>query len=65
MQTHAFISCILYNYFYKYDNKCMLSWIKIIKIIIFMFKRIFLIFHDLIIFYEHLITLIHQEDNHI
>ena len=28
-----------------------------------MFKRIFFIFHKFITFYEHLITLIHQEYN--
>ena len=31
--------------------------------IVFIFERIFLVSHDLIIFYEHLMILIHQEDN--
>ena len=33
------------------------------KIIIFIFKTIFLIFHDLIKFYENFMTLIYQENN--
>ena len=63
MQIHAFISYILYINEYKYDHQYMLSWFKIIKMIIFKLKRIFLIFHDLITFYEHLMTLIQQEEN--
>ena len=34
-----------------------------IKIIISMCKRIFLIFHDLITFYKNFMTLIYQENN--
>ena len=63
MHIHALISCILYFYGYKYDYKCMLLWLKMIKMIIFMFKSIFLIFHFLIKSNEHLMTLIHKKDN--
>ena len=34
-----------------------------IKMIILMLKMIFLIFHNLILFYGHLMTLIHQKYN--
>ena len=47
----------------KYNHKYMLSWFKMIIMIILIFKKIFLIFHKLITFYEHLMTLIHQESN--
>ena len=50
MQMNAYSSCILCINFYNY--KCMLSWFKMIKMIIFLLKRIFLIFHDLIIFLQ-------------
>ena len=53
MQILTFISYNLYIYSYKYDHQRMLSWLKMIKIIIFKFKKIFLIFHDLMSFYEN------------
>ena len=41
----------------------MLSWFKLIKMIRFMFKRIFLIFHNFITFYENFMTFNYQENN--
>ena len=63
MKIYAFIECMLCIYFYNYAHKWMLSWFKIIKMIIFLFKRIFLIFHILMTFYENFIKLIYQENN--
>ena len=59
MQINTIISCI-YNYWYKNDHKHILLWFKMI---ISMFTRILLIFHDLITFYEHFMTLTYHEDN--
>ena len=52
MQINAFISCILCIYLYKCDHKCMLSWFKMIKKVVFMYKIIVFYFHDLIKIYD-------------
>ena len=63
IQIHAFIS-----YIYPFISINMIinlcyDGLEMIQMIIFMFIRIFLIFYDVITFYENLMTLIHQEND--
>ena len=57
------ITYILCIHFYRYDHKCMLTWFKMIKMIIFMFKRKYLIFHILTKISVNLMILIYQEND--
>ena len=59
MQMHAFYGFIFIN---MMINECY-HGLKMTKMIIFMFKRIFLIFHDLITTYEKFMTLIYEEND--
>ena len=53
-ENNAFISLILRIYFYKYDHKDKLSWSTTVEMTISMVKRISLICHNLLTFYENL-----------
>ena len=60
MHFNTFISYILYIYSNEHEHKCMLSRFNMIKRIISMFSRIFLIFHNLMTFDKNFMTLIYQ-----
>ena len=63
MQINVLMLYILCNYAYKNNHKCILSWFKMINMIVSLFIRLFLIFHDLMTFCENFMALIYQENN--